>query len=492
MTPEDRPRLHLTAPSGWMNDPNGLVFHDGRLHAFFQFEPDMPRWGRMRWGHATSEDLVTWEHLPVALEPGRRGPDRGGCWSGTLAFDDAGVPNIFYTGVARAYGGWRASICRATSHDGLRTWTKDPAGPVIDRPPEGIAPDRFRDPFVWRDEDGWAMLLAAGTTTSRGAVLLYRSPDLRRWRFAGPFLTTEDLIAADPKVFVDDIDSPCWECPQLLHLDPWDILIVSVVDRAPKVRPAHVMAFTGRVVDGRFIVHRSERLGLGPDFYAPATVTAPDGRHLLFGWIPEDPPARGSTRTWAGSLSLPRHLSLDADGRLTVTLADEVDRSAGPPRRLPEAVVRDDAPWTQAFPRGPFELRLTIAPEGAVSVRFDIAGEAGIAADVRFDPPGRQLTVSRAGRVLVAGRDPHGPTILAPSPDSFVRLRLIVDGSILELAVDERVTATARLPVIGGGTRTVSCTTFGGACRLRDLETFALDGPSAERAGGPARVAAAT
>jgi beta-fructofuranosidase len=490
VTPEDRPRLHLSPPSGWLNDPNGLIFHDGLLHAFYQHEPNMPRWGRMCWGHATSRDLVTWEHLPVALEPGRRGPDRAGCWSGTLVEDDRGVPTIFYTGVVRSGGSWRASICRATSDDGLRTWTKDPAGPVIDRPPDGIAPDRFRDPFVWRDDQGWAMLLAAGTVRSRGSVALYRSEDLRDWRYAGPFLTTEDVIAADPEVFVDDIDSPCWECPQLLRLGSWDVLIVSVVDRAPTVRPAHVVAFTGRVEADRFVVHRAERLGLGPDFYAPATVTAPDGRHLLFGWIPEDPPGRGSARTWAGSLTLPRDLSMDPGGRLKITLAEEVDRRAGPPRRLPEVIVRDDAPWTQGFVPGPFELRLSIAPEGAVSIRFDIAGEAGIAADVRFDPPGRQLTVSRSGRVLVAGRDPHGPTTLPPSPDGLVHMRLIVDGSILELAVDERVTATARLPVIGGGARTISCTTFGGACRLQDLETFTLDGTEA-LAGGSTQVAAA-
>jgi hypothetical protein len=69
-------------------------------------------------------------------------------------------------------------------------------------------------------------------------------------------------------------------------------------------------------------------------------------------------------------------------------------------------------------------------------------------------------------------------------------MRLIVDGSTLELAVDERVTATARLPVIGGGARTISCTTFGGACRLQDLETFTLDGTEA-LAGGSTQVAAA-
>ncbi len=468
-TDGDRPQLHLTPLSGWMNDPNGLAFHDGRLHAFFQHEPDQPRWGRMRWGHAASSDLMTWEHLPIALEPGARGPDRLGCWSGSLVVDDSRLPMIFYTGVVRRQGMRVASICRATSRDDLRTWTKDPGGPVIKRPPAGIRPDAFRDPFVWRDDEGWAMLLGAGTFDRRGAVLLYRSADLRGWRYVAPFLTTEDVVAAEPFLAVDDIDSPCWECPQLVRLGTVDVLIVSVVDRAPAVRPAHVVAFEGQVVGQRFVVHHAERLGLGPDFYAPAMVTAPDGRRLLFGWVPEDPPARGASRTWAGSLTLPRVLTLDSAGRLRITLAGEVDRLADPPTRLPDVAVRDGEPWAHTFQGGPFELRATLVPDGAASIRIDVAGVSGTAADIRFDPRERRLTVSRMGRVLVAGRDQHGSTVLPQTPDGVVRLRLVLDGSVLELAADERVTATARLPGIAEGSRTISCTAFGGAARLVDL-----------------------
>lgn len=477
MTGEDRPRLHLTPPSGWMNDPNGLVFRDGRLHVFFQYEPDAPRWGRMRWGHAASGDLVTWEHLPIALEPGAVGPDRWGCWSGCLVIDDGGRPTIFYTGVVRVRGVRRASICMATGRNGLNTWTKDPSGPAISGPPAGIRPDRFRDPFVFRDDESWAMLLGAGTIWARGAVLLYRSDDLRAWRYVGPFLTTEDVVATDPDVAVDDIDSPCWECPQLVRLDPMDVLIVSVADRAQRVRPAHVVAFTGRMVGQRFVVHHTERLGLGPDFYAPATVTAPDGRRLLLGWIPEDPPAPRSSRTWAGALTLPRIVSLDAEGRLRITLAAEVERFGGPSSRLPDAVVRDGEPWSRTFPGGHFELRASLVPDGAASIRLDVAGESGQVAEIRFDPRDRRLIVIRTGRVLVAGRDPHGTAVLPPTPDGALRLRMILDGSVLELVADERVTATARLPGVGGGGRTISCTSIGGACRLVDLEVAAFDGP---------------
>jgi len=469
-----RPQHHLTPPRGWMNDPNGMLFLDGSLHAFYQYEPDKPRWGRMCWGHAVSRDLLTWEHLPVALEPDADGPDRTGCWSGCLVLDDDGRPTIFYTGVARENGVRRASICLATSDDGMRTWTKDANGPLIARPPRGIAPDRFRDPFVWRDNDGWAMLVGAGTVRGRATVLLYRSPDLRTWRYDGPFLTLDAAVASDPDLVVDDIDSTCWECPQLVRFETHDLLIVSVVDRSRRVRPAHVVAFTGRMLDGRFLVQRTERLGLGPDFYAPATFAGPDGRMFLMGWIPEDPPARGSTRTWAGSLTFPRVVTVDADGRPRLDLAAEVGWFGKTPERLPDATVRDGESWSHTFDGRRFELQSSIVPTDAVSIRFDLIADSAPQAEIRFEPRDRRVTVTRFSRVMVAGLDPHGTAILPPTPDGTFDLRLIMDGSVLEMVADGRVTATARLPDIGPGAMTVGCTTIGGACRLTDIEMVVL------------------
>ena len=56
-----------------MNDPNGLVYHNGIYHLFYQYYPDDIVWGPMHWGHAISTDLIHWKHKKIALFPDKLG-----------------------------------------------------------------------------------------------------------------------------------------------------------------------------------------------------------------------------------------------------------------------------------------------------------------------------------------------------------------------------------------------------------------------------------
>jgi len=471
MRDSKRPRIHLTPPAGWMNDPHGLAIHDGRLHVFYQYEPDAPRWGRMRWGHASTRDLINWDHLPIAIEPGPGGPDALGCWSGCLVQDGAGVPTIFYTGVRLAAGVRRASIRTATGTPDLATWSKQ-STPVIASSPRGIPQDMFRDPFVWPTDQGWAMLVGAGTQLGRGVVLLYRSRDLRRWTLIGPFLTTEDLVTACPDLDVAEIDSVCWECPQLLRFENRACLIVSVVDRSPIVRPAHVVAVTGRIAGDRFVPSRAERLGLGPDFYAPASLALADGRALLIGWIPEDPPAAGEERAWAGAMTLPRAVTLDPDGRPRISLVEELANMGQRSAVWEQVIVRDDQPWVVNLTDPHVELRLAMRPAG-VPIRIDLTAGGRLVAEIRFDPRSCRLAATRIGRVLVAGLSPVGSATLPSACAEELDLRIILDGSILELIAADRVTATVRIPEAEAAWM-ISCATFAGSCRIVHAELRSL------------------
>ena len=71
-----------------------------RAPSFYQHVVGSSEWAwEMCWGHASSADLVSWRHEPLAMEPSPHGYDAAGCWSGCTAIDEHGVPTLLYTGV---------------------------------------------------------------------------------------------------------------------------------------------------------------------------------------------------------------------------------------------------------------------------------------------------------------------------------------------------------------------------------------------------------
>ncbi|MGC9544863.1 hypothetical protein [Streptomyces sp. UG1] len=82
-----RPVAHLRPHPNWINDPNGLVFHDGHYHVFHQYNPHGATHTHMHRGHFRSPDLLTWEQLPIALAPTPGGVDSDGCFSGNAVSD---------------------------------------------------------------------------------------------------------------------------------------------------------------------------------------------------------------------------------------------------------------------------------------------------------------------------------------------------------------------------------------------------------------------
>ena len=65
-----RPQFHFSQLQGWNNDPNGMVYYEGRYHLFWQCNPLGTSWGNMYWGHASSADLIEWTEHKRALRSG--------------------------------------------------------------------------------------------------------------------------------------------------------------------------------------------------------------------------------------------------------------------------------------------------------------------------------------------------------------------------------------------------------------------------------------
>lgn len=305
-----RPQYHFTPPTNWLNDPNGLIQWRGQYHVFYQYNPNGPFHGTIHWGHAVSDDLVRWRDLPVALAPTPGGPDAQGCWSG-CAVDDNGVPTLIYTGVNPQ------AVSIATSADDLLTWEKYAGNPVIPGLPAEVAATAggdFRDPFVWRADDQWHMVIGTRIEGVGGLVLRYRSDDLRHWDYVGPILEG-DVNQTEPFS-----TGAMWECPNLLDFGAKQALFISVQDVACNLMYAFYVS--GVLRSARFEPERQNILvhvGTGGDFYAPQAMRLADGSYLLWGWLKEgrDESARMKAG-WAGALSLPLRISLAPDGRLSL------------------------------------------------------------------------------------------------------------------------------------------------------------------------------
>ncbi len=169
-----RPKYHLSAPVGWINDPNGLIFFRGEYHSFYQYYPYDTIWGPMHWGHAKSKDLVKWEYLPVALAPDMQ-YEKIGCFSGS-AIEHNGKLYLVYTGASTDKNGQHVQTqCIAYSDDGIN-FTKYVGNPVLyanDLPKDcrdNIG--EFRDPKVFKDGKFFYMVVVAKSCKTAGNILL--------------------------------------------------------------------------------------------------------------------------------------------------------------------------------------------------------------------------------------------------------------------------------------------------------------------------------
>lgn len=297
--PDYRPRLHYTPPTGFMNDPNGLVFFAGEYHLYYQYNPAAATMGNVHWGHAVSTDLLNWRTLPTTLAP----TPAGLVFSGSAVVDHHDTSGFF----AGGEGGIVAIYTRAAadlqtqeiafSGDAGRTLTPYGHNPVIDR-----QSSQFRDPKVfWHAPDERWILVVVEARSHQ--VLFYGSADLKAWTLLGEF-GHAGLLGVD------------YECPDLVRLpvegggERW-VLIVSINPGAPLGGSA-VQYFVGEF-DGKTFVAEdavTRLMDFGKDFYAFQTF-ANVGETIGIAWMSNwqyanDVPAWPSR----GAMTLPRRLGL--------------------------------------------------------------------------------------------------------------------------------------------------------------------------------------
>lgn len=463
-----RPGCHLSAPRGWINDPNGPIWWRGRYHLFVQRNPRAPVWApEISWGHAISSDLVHWAQVEDALAPSNEGPDSGGCWSGCIV-DDGGVPTAVYSGLRRMTDFGAETVCLARGDDELGRWAKDGRNPVLAGPPAGLDLVAFRDPFVWREQDAWTMVIGAGLRDGGGAVLRFSSADLVEWVYDGVLLDEAAL------------DSPlargrAWECPQLFALGDRHVLLLSV-QGADAHQTLHTLAVVGGHEDGRFEPEHVERFDYGADLYASATMLDPDGRRLAWGWSWEArDEAAALEQGWAGVITLPRVLTLRRDGRLGIAPAAELEALRGAHER--HAARPLDGELVPGLRGDRLELAATIAPGGAAAVRLLVCASPGgeERTAVEWDRATGMLSVDRSLSSLdpraAGGR--HSASL--DLSDGELELRVFVDTSIVEVFANGHLALTERVYPTREDSTGVSLSSDGAPALLRALDVWQLN-----------------
>lgn len=438
ISPAQRPGFHLSPRVGWMNDPNGFSFWGGRYHLFYQYNPYDTVWGPMHWGHAVSRDLLHWAFLPAALAPDTP-PDQDGCFSGSAAALPDGRHLLLYTGVRRKDGTdqFFQTQCLAVG-DGIN-YEKLPHNPVLDQEslPPGACPYDFRDPKLWQEPDGsFCCVAGARLDGGSGSILRFRSRDGFHWQ--GDGILEENSLGY----------GCMWECPDYFSLNGKQVLLVSIVgaqdvpvDGAELPPGNHVLCLIGHEEsDGRFCQESLQAVDCGLDFYASQTLSAPDGRRIMVGWMqswsaldhrPLQP------LPWFGQITLPRELSLQ-EGHLIQVPIRELDTLRGPAQI--EDTLRVEGERVLEAVQGPMlDLTLEAAPveQGPLYELLSLAFTWGQAdyVRVRFSPAASTLRLERSGS------GPHDWThtraCRVENRDGKVKLRAILDRYSLEVFVND-------------------------------------------------------
>ena len=442
-----RPSIHLSPESGWINDPNGLVYFNHRYHQFYQFYPHDTVWGPMHWGHKTSVDLIHWEEAETALCP----DDSGMCFSGSAIIDRDNTSGLFVDGQpgllafytsflpqtvslpdGRSYEMGIQQQSLAYSQDGM-SWQKYNDGvPIIKAKGN---PD-FRDPKVlWhKPSHAWIMVVACGQHLE-----FYRSTNLLDWQLVSEFGYFHGCHSSGP-----------WECPDLFELPveggngkKW-VLVVGIGEGA-HCGGAGTQYFIGDFDGLSFSNHNHFKdvlwLDYGRDYYATQSFSdVPDGRRIVSTWMNNHQYSLElPTVHFRGSMAFPRELFLFETPkglRVGQRFVRELRQALKPEADL---VVEQFAQQVLVTGRNSvvhcsFDLSLTEEQEVSLHL-FDDQSLVFI-----FSQSGGALTV-RSLRRGTCGRDrfdqhfPHDYSITLPVQSPF-SIELLIDHGSTELLIN--------------------------------------------------------
>jgi beta-fructofuranosidase len=401
----DRPVYHFHPPANWNNDPNGTLYYRGWHHLFYQLNPFGTNIANQHWGHARSKDLVNWEHLPIAIAPS---PEKGerAIFSGGAIIADDGRPRLIYTSIGHTQPEqWMV----VPQDDDLVSWRKFAGNPVLTSAAHGaLTVNQWRDPFLFREAGRVYMVCGGNANRGRGGagqVQLYRAvkADLSEWKHLG--VVFQALERETYNI----------ECPNLFQLDGKWVLIVS------PHRPCEYFVGSLDIDRVKFTPETHGILDAGPA-YASNISHDDQGRTILWLWGRTNTP---QGRGWNGVMTMPRILSVRADGFLRQQVPREFETLRGAVKTFPPRPLGDSPVPLEGVPGDAAEIEAEFSTSNFSTFGFEVSRSGKLAITLAIE--GGWLTVGNA-RAYIGNTERY-------------KLRVFLDKRCLEVYVEDGAVA---------------------------------------------------
>jgi len=441
-----RPIYHFSPPQNWTNDPNGLVYYNDNYHIFYQYNPEGDTWGHMSWGHATSKDMMKWEHQPIALQDYPNGDGTSTMFfSGTAVVDknntsglgkqDGEIPLIsIYTAHIDSSGkGISQSQSMAYSLDGNH-FTRYDHNPLLD-----LKTTDFRDPKVFWSEESkqWIMIVALPLDYR---LQFYSSPDLKKWSLLSEF---GDKLGDKSKI---------WECPDIFQLpvenenevSKW---VITLSAGHPQQNGNLGMQYFIGSFDGKNFtadpLPYPLYLDYGKDFYAGIifnNLPENDNRKIMIGWENSwEYAAVTPSKGFRGQMSVPRELSLykneKGEYRLRSFPAKEVNNYRGNLLATQNSVAVTGSKLLNSVSGNALDIEFVIKRSSAEQAGIKLLKHEDNQTLVYYNKIDNTLKIDRtkSGNVSFSPKFPSIESVPLPDDGGDITVRILVDNNSVEV-----------------------------------------------------------
>ncbi|WP_423190226.1 glycoside hydrolase family 32 protein [Alkalibacterium sp. f15] len=424
--------FHIEPNSGYLNDPNGFSYYNGKYHMFYQWSPlrylkEPERWYQ-GWYHLESKDMVHWISVGVGLEPDTKF-DSHGPYSGSAMVDEDKLL-IFYTGNTRDNKGIRTpyQMIAIMDKNGKIQKSRIPGFTgLID----GYT-DHFRDPKIWKENNTYYAVVGIQRENKTGASVILKSKDAVEWELAGEIRTDYPEFGY------------MWECPDYFKLQGQGVLLFS--PQGLKAQGAQYQNIyqsgylVGETLDLENLTFNHEsfqELDSGFDFYATQTMDTNDGRRILSAWMGM-PEIEYPTEAfgYCGCLTIPRELSLK-NNELLQTPIKELQKLRCGHRKTQEKIEKDKV---FKYETGSvFEIDLTIEIENAKSIQLSLRSDEKMKKKtvVFVNPVDKDIILDRSNSGKPFGTEYGTTRKIAQNISNKIRMRIFVDKSSIEVFVND-------------------------------------------------------